>query len=324
MQTPQEPQPVSLRISVTDRCTLRCRYCMPAESMTLAPRHDVLRLEEVLEFARLVQRHFGLAKVRITGGEPLLRRNLCALVSPLAALGPGDLALTTNAARLPAMAADLCRAGLRRVNISLDTLHPLTYRTLTRGGELAHALAGIDAARQAGLHPVRLNMVVLRGINDREVGAMARFGLDRGCEVRFLELMPIGVAKARHEEWFVSSAQVRERLVAAFDLQPLPRGAGSSSRNFLARDAEGRCGVIGFISPCTDPFCGDCRRLRLTATGRLIGCLAQEEGCDIRAILRGPQPLDEARLVAAIEDALRSKQGARHFAEHRLMARVGG
>jgi cyclic pyranopterin phosphate synthase len=320
----EEPKSVSLRLSVTDRCQLACLYCKPMPLPPLAPRRDVLRYEETAALVDLLRRRFTVAKVRITGGEPLLRRNLIGFVAELARRGLPDLALTTNGQRLPEMAQDLRRAGLQRINISLDTLNAATYRELTRGGDLAPTLAGIDAAGGAGFRPVKLNTVVLRGVNDQEVVDIARFALARGCEVRFLELMPIGPAGPDHERWFVSSAQVQERLAAAFDLRPLPAAPGASSRDFAAEDVHGRRGVVGFISPCTVPFCSSCRRLRLTATGRLLGCLAQAEGVDVRPILALPQPEAEARLAAVVDEALLLKRGERRFAAQRLMTRVGG
>ena len=324
MSTLQPIETVSLRISVTDRCQFRCQYCMPPDGVPLAPHKDILRFEESVAFAAAVHRLFGLAKVRITGGEPLIRRGILGLVRELAGLGIPDLALTTNGVRLPEMAADLRRAGLRRVNISLDSLDAATYRRLTCGGQLPQALAGVTAARQAGFESVKLNMVVMRGLNDGEVVEMARFGIEHGGIVRFLELMPLGPAAAHHEEWFIPSAEVRDRLASAFDLRPLPHEPASSSRNYAAQDAECRRGTIGFISPCSEPFCRDCRRLRLTSTGRLIGCLAQEAGADVRAILRAPRPPDEERIAEAVEQALGVKRGVRHFAERRLMVRIGG
>jgi cyclic pyranopterin phosphate synthase len=324
MEQPGQLKPVSLRISVTDRCQLRCAYCMPPQGVPLAPREEVLRFEEIAEFAEFVHRRMGLAKARITGGEPLVRAGLTVLVEQLVRLGIPDVALTTNGQRLAEMAADLRRAGLGRVNVSLDTLNPDTYRTLTSGGDLGRTLAGIDAALKAGLRPVKLNMLVLRGVNDHEVGAAARFALDRGLVVRFLELMPIGAATARFEKWFVPSSEVRRVLSESFRLTPPPRRADGSSRDYLAEDAEGRSGTVGFISSCSEPFCRGCRRLRLTATGRLLGCLAQEKGFDVRGFLRGARPLDEAGLAGTLEAALGLKQGVRRFADGRLMVRVGG
>jgi len=315
---------VSLRLAVTDRCCLRCLYCKPAEGIPLLPRSDLLRFEEMVRVARVLDRHVGLAGVRLTGGDPLQRRDLVELVRMLAALRPADLALTTNGQRLAPLAAALKTAGLRRINVSLDSLDPDTFRTLTRGGALGATLDGIAAACRAGLAPVKLNVTVLRGVNDREVVNLARFGLRRGCQVRFLELMPIGVAAAKHRAWFVPAEEVRARLRAAFDLRPLPYTAGATSRNVAARDADGLSGVLGFIAPMSAPFCAGCRRLRLTPTGRLLGCLARPEGADLRPLLREPAPAGEAELVKAVRRALAVKRKGRRFADQRPMATVGG
>jgi len=316
-------RPVSLRLSVTDRCGLRCLYCKPAEGLPLAPRREVLRFEEMVHVARVLDRHVGLAGLRLTGGDPLERRDVVELVRMLAALRPPDLALTTNAQRLAQLADPLKAAGLTRVNVSLDTLEPDTFRALTRGGSLGATLDGLDAARRAGLTPVKLNVTVLRGVNDREVADLARFGLRRGCQVRFLELMPIGVAAAKHRTWFVPAREVRARLQAAFDLAPLPYEAGGTSRNVSARSG-GLSGVLGFIAPCSEPFCAGCRRLRLTATGRLLGCLARSEGTDLRPLLREPPRAGEAELVKAVRRALAVKHTGRRFTEQTAMAAVGG
>lgn len=318
------PTPVSLRISITDRCQLRCPYCMPPEGVRLMDHGDVLSFEESLEFVRAVHSHFGLSKAHVTGGEPLIRRGVVDFVARLGELGLPDLALTTNGHRLGAMAGDLRRAGLRRVNVSLDSLDADTYAALTRGGMLASALGGVDAALASGMAPVKLNVVVLRAVNDHEAVRIARYGLERGCQVRFLELMPIGVAAARFAEQFVSAAEVRARLAGAFDLAPLPTDRGASSRNFLARDADGRTGVLGLIAPCTAPFCDGCRRLRLTATGRLLGCLAQAEGVDVRPLLRHSARRDDDALLLAVEQALLLKRGVRQFAHQDHMAAIGG
>ena len=319
-----QPQPVTLRVSVTDRCQLRCRYCMPAEGVPLVDHRDVLAIEEILEFVGFLRRRVGLSKVRVTGGEPLVRRGVGRLVAGLAAEGVPDVALTTNGFRLPELALSLRQAGLRRVNISLDTLDPATFRRLTRGGDVHQAVAGIEAALRAGIAPVKLNMVVLRGVNEAHVVEVARFGLERGCEVRFLELMPIGVAADRYREWFVGSDETRGRLAEAFGLEPMPAEPGASSRRFWARDDAGADGVVGFISPCTDPFCEGCRRLRLTATGRLLGCLAQADGTDVRSVLRGDGSGRDRRLLEAVDEALAVKRRGRRFADQDLMAGIGG
>lgn len=316
--------PLALRLSVTDRCNQRCLYCLPPEGASLVRHEDVLRFEEMLSFVQATRRRFGLSKIRLTGGEPLVRRGIVGFVGSLGAMQPPDLAMTTNARRLASVASDLHRAGLKRINVSLDTLDAAVYRDLTRGGDLAEVFAGIDTALEVGIRPVKLNMVVLRGVNEGEVVAVARFAMERGCPVRFLEVMPIGAAGPRHRDWLVPAAEVRARLAEELALEPLPREPGSSSREYRARDAAGREGRVGFISPCTEPFCEDCRRLRLTATGRLLGCLARSEGIDIRPLLRRAGPVDEDAVAEAIEAALDLKRAGRFFADQQLMAGIGG
>ena len=316
--------PISLRISVTDRCQLRCSYCMPPGGVPKRSRKDVLTFEQIVHFVRTVKQGFGLAKVHLTGGEPLLRAGVTDLVGMLAEQGIADLAMTTNGQLLAETAGRLKDAGLARVNVSLNTLRPRAFADLTRGGDLRLTLAGLEAAVRSRLSPVKLNVTVLRNVNSDEVVQIARFALDRGCEVRFLELMPIGPAAEPFDRLFVSSGEVGARLSEAFDLSPLPGPPGGSARRFRARDAQGRNGVIGFISPCSRPFCADCRRLRLTACGRLVGCLGIGEGPDIRPLLRGAPAPGEPRLVGAVRDALALKRNGRAFVTANLMTLTGG
>ena len=321
----QEPlRPISLRLSVTDRCQLHCLYCSPPWDDEELSSPEILDFEEMLCFIRMVKRRFGLSKVHITGGEPLVRPGITDFVTMVAHEQIADLALTTNGQLLAPIARDLKRAGLDRVNISLDSLNAQTFRWLTRGGELRHTLTGIEAAVHCGLSPVKLNTTVLRNVNCREVVDIARFGLDRGCEVRFLELMPIGPAAKRFTDFFVPSAEVRAKLAEVFDLRPAPAQSDSSSRNYTATDSQGRRGLIGFISSQTAPFCHDCRRLRLTAAGQLIGCLARGEGPNVRSLLRNGNACNGEPLVEAIHNALRLKRNAGHFSTSELMATVGG
>ena len=316
--------PISLRVSVTDRCQLRCIYCMGPEGVSKLTHGEVLSFEEIIRFVRVLKKHFGLSKVRITGGEPLVRLGLSKLIEMLAEEDVPDLALTTNGQQLSALASELKQAGLRRVNVSLDSLNAATYRQLTRGGELQRSLDGLDAALHYGITPVKLNTIVLKGINSDELTDMARFGLERGCEVRFLELMPIGPAADRSDDWFVSSAEVLAKLAEDFELTPIDLQPGSSSRNYLAKDGQGRTGIIGVISSCTDAFCEKCRRLRLTATGKLIGCLARPEGQHIGSFLQDDYDPDSPQLFEAIRNALSLKQKTRLFSRNTLMVEIGG
>lgn len=320
----QQVAPCSLRISVTDRCQLRCHYCMPVGGVSKLCHTDVLRFEEILQFVHVLKEHFGLTKVRLTGGEPLIRPGLTDLVRMLGDAGVQDVALTTNGQQLAHMAAPLKRAGLCRVNVSIDSLDPATFGSITRGGELGRTLAGIDAALRHGLSPVKVNAVVMRGVNSGEVEALMRFGLERGCQVRFLELMPIGCARRLFDRMYVSSREVLSQLRAHFRLVPLVYEPGVTSRNFSVRDSAGHCGVVGLISSESRPFCRGCTRLRLTSTGRLVSCLARGAGPDIRGLLRRDTPAARRALRQVVADALRSKKTREVFDTATPMVQIGG
>ncbi len=324
MKAQAAPRPLSLRLSVTDQCPLGCAYCRPAFDTTKAPGERPLSFEEITGFVRAIKSRFGISQVRLTGGEPLLRAGLARLVSMLAGLGVPDLALTTNGQVLEKHAESLRRAGLGRVNISLDTLKPALFTAVTRGGALAKTLAGIGAAQRAGLDPIKLNTVVLRGQNDREAVGLVRFAIEHNCQVRFLELMPIGEAAGRFPTDFVSSAEVRRLLAREFALTALPFDPQSTSRNFRIEDHNGGSAIAGFISPYSEPFCEGCWRLRLTASGVLIGCLARSEGIPIAPLLcHGSEP-DLDALGAAVEEALRIKRRNHEFLQPRAMVGIGG
>lgn len=316
--------PLQLRISVTDRCSLRCGYCAPENGSTKVAREEVLSYEEITRFVTALKAQYGLTQVRLTGGEPLLRAGLDRLVAMLAAVGAPDLAVTTNGQQLAEMAGPLRRAGLNRINISLDSLSPATFAAITHGGILENTLAGIAAAQRAGLDPVKLNMVVMRGENDHEVADLVRFAAGLGCQMRFLELMPIGVAATGFRDRFVSSAEVIERLAGDFALTALPIDARSTSRNFVAEDQSGRWTTIGFISPSSRPFCAGCRRLRLTATGVVLGCLARPTGIPIAPLLRSGAEPDAEALVVVVEKALGMKRLDGEFVQPQAMMGIGG
>lgn len=317
-------RPVSLRVSVTDRCSLRCTYCVPARRASVVPREDLLSDEEIVRVVLVLDAHFGLEQVRITGGEPLLRPDLDRLVARLAEAGAPDLALTTNGQQLSGLAERLRRAGLKRVNVSLDSLDPRTFAAITRGGLLERTLSGIAAAQGAGLNPLKLNMVVMRGENDHEIANLMRFAIDHGCQMRFLELMPIGGAAAGFERLFVPTSEVQQRLREEFVLVALPVEPAGTSRNFIVRDRSGRSAIAGFISPYSEPFCAGCRRLRLTSTGVLIGCLARAEGIPLATLLRGNPDGDGDNLIAAARGALAMKRRNGAFIQPRAMVGIGG
>ena len=329
---PEVPRPLvdsfgrvhrDLRISVTDRCNFRCTYCMPAEGMVWLPREEVLSFEELERMARLLVLSHGIRSIRLTGGEPTVRAHLPVLVGKLAAL-PVDLSLTTNGATLAVTAAGLAEAGLRRVNVSLDSLRPERFTELTRRDQLDDVLAGIEAALAAGLTPVKVNVVVVRGVNDDEIVDLARYGRDRGVTVRFIEWMPLDAGDAWTNDQVVTQAEILERIGAVFPLEPLTRGSEPAERfGYL----DGR-GVVGIIPSVTRPFCEQCDRLRLTADGQLRSCLFSIEDHDLRHVLRSGGCDDD--LSDAIEACVAAKWAGHainqvHFVKPgRSMSQIGG
>ncbi|MFU8796034.1 MAG: GTP 3',8-cyclase MoaA [Dehalococcoidia bacterium] len=320
-----------LRVSVTDRCNLRCIYCMPPSGVPMIPRSNILSYEEILSVVRATA-EVGISKIRLTGGEPLVRAGLPGLVKRLSHVqGVEEVSLTTNGTFLRRQAAELKQAGLTRVNVSLDTLKAGRYCDITRHGELRDVLDGIEAARGAGLHPVKINMVVMRGINDDEVLDFARMTVDRDWHVRFIERMPFN-----GEVDFVPTAEVRQRIADLGELEPRvpPTGNGPAAYYRL----PGATGTIGFITPLSEPsFCSRCNRLRLSAEGKLRPCLLSDEEVDIRTTLRNNAP--SAELKELILKAVASKPERHHLREEndssikmtgegesakRRMSRIGG
>ncbi|MEI7834810.1 MAG: radical SAM protein [Planctomycetota bacterium] len=315
--------PISLRVSVTDRCSLRCQHCTPPEGLARFGPDDILRYEEILAFVRVIKSARGLAKVHLTGGEPLRRRDVVSLTAMLAGEGVADLAMTTNAQRLAAHAGSLRRAGLARVNVSLCSLEPETFAAFTGGGTLAATLAGIEAALKECL-PVKINTTLLAGVNDEQLCEIVRFAHARGVEARFIELMPLGAAARLHAKRFFSADDTMKRLAREFSLTPLARQPGSSARMVQATDAAGVSGRIGLISSCSLPFCSDCNRLRLTADGLVIGCLAHGGGLDVKAILRAGSATRDQALLDAVGVVMGQKRRDESFTSVRCMAQVGG
>jgi len=298
-----------LRISVTDRCDLRCIYCM-SEDMRFLPRAQLLTLEETVRLGRVFV-GLGIRRIRITGGEPLVRRNVLDVFEQFGRLDQlEDLSLTTNATQLPRHARALRAAGVSRINISLDSLQPERFRRITRNGDLQKVLRGIDAARSAGFDRIKINSVILRGRNDDEVPDLALFALQRGMDISFIEEMPLGLIDEHDREAaYCSSDQIRQALETCFDLQPSSLQTGGPSRYFNVRGYPGR---IGFISPHSHNFCDRCNRVRLTATGRLLLCLGQEHSVELRPLLRA-HPLDDEPVRLAIIDALKLKPAGHEF-----------
>ncbi|WP_435609530.1 GTP 3',8-cyclase MoaA [Pseudomonas knackmussii] len=299
-----------LRMSVTDRCDFRCVYCM-AEDMQFLPRQRVLTLDELVTLAeRFVA--LGTRKIRLTGGEPLVRNGIVDLCRRIAALpGLRELCMTTNGSQLSRLAQPLFDAGLARVNVSLDSLNPKRFHELTRTGDLQQVIAGIDAARAAGFRRIKLNCVVLKGRNDDEIGELVRFAIDRGLDITFIEEMPLGViSEHSRAESFCSSQEVRERIGERYTLIESAESSQGPSRYW--RLAEAPDTRIGFISPHSHNFCGTCNRVRLTVEGRLLLCLGNEHASDLKAVLRA-HPGQPERIDRAIREALAHKPYRHNF-----------
>jgi GTP 3',8-cyclase len=315
-----------LRVSVTDRCNLRCVYCMPEDGIQKRPHDEMLSYEE-LEIVVRAAVGLGISKIRLTGGEPLARLGLAGFVARIAGIpGLQDLSMTTNGTLLARHAAALRAAGLHRVNISLDTLQADRFARITRCGRLDDALAGLEAARRAGLEPVKLNMVVIRGLNDDEVVDLARRTQSDGWHVRYIEMMPIG----GNQDWVdgepVGIPEIRGRIEA--ELGPLeavhgPTGNGPARYYHLA----GARGTVGFIGALSEHFCAACNRLRLTADGRLRPCLMSDREIDLRGALRAGA--DQIEIQALLARAIDHKPARHHLDEaasptDRTMAQIGG
>ncbi|MFY9615403.1 MAG: GTP 3',8-cyclase MoaA [Candidatus Dormiibacterota bacterium] len=297
-----------LRISVTDRCNFRCPYCMPADffgkDYAFLPRDEILSFEEIVRIVRVAAAH-GVTKVRLTGGEPLVRREVERLVAMVAAVdGVDDIAMTTNGATLAGKAQALKEAGLTRITVSLDSLDDLVFQAMNGvGASLSRVLDGIDAASAAELAPIKLNAVVQRGVNDAGVLDLARFGRERGFVVRFIEYMDVGTTNGWRLDDVVPAAEIVENIGATYPLEPLgAQYPGEVARRYRYTDGEGE---IGVISSVTQPFCQGCTRARLTAEGRLYTCLFATAGHDLRALLRASS--DDAGLEALLSGVWRDR-----------------
>ena len=310
-----------LRISVTDRCDFRCVYCM-SEHMDFLPRAEVLSFEEIDAIAQAFVAR-GTRKIRLTGGEPLVRRDIMRLVDKLGSyIGRGldELTLTTNGSQLRRYAGRLAAAGVRRINVSLDSLDETRFRDITRRGRIADVLDGIDAAAEAGLK-IKLNMVAMRGVNDDEIEPMMAWAHGRGFGLTLIEGMPLGEVGIDRVESYLPLKQLRDRLAAKYTLEPTDHRTGGPARYDWVSQTNG---LLGFITPMSHNFCESCNRVRLTATGQLFMCLGQEDMVDLRAPLRehGPTALD-----AALERAMQLKPKGHDFIldrDHTLARRSAG
>src|SRR5690606_30518210 len=316
-----------LRLSVTDRCDLRCTYCMP-EKMQFLPRKEVLSLEELHKLAlAFIER--GITKIRLTGGEPLVRRDVIELVRALGRkLGDGleELTLTTNGTQLAGFADDLAAAGVKRINVSLDTMDVELFQKLSRRDRLGQVLQGIAAAREAGLK-VKLNTVALKGLNEGEIPFLVEWAHAHGHALTLIEVMPLGEIEGERVDHYLPLTAVRAALEKRWTLVESPYRSGGPARYV---DVAETGGLLGFITPLTNNFCASCNRIRVTATGQLYACLGGAEKVDLRAALRSDSP--DARLAAALDEAMRIKPERHHFrierglgpAQPRHMSLTGG
>lgn len=287
-----------LRVSLTDRCNLRCRYCMPEEGLAWLPREEVLDGAEIVRLVGIAAQRLGIRSVRLTGGEPLLRRDLVGVVEQLAAIEPSlELAMTTNGIGLARTAGALKRAGLSRVNISLDTLRQERFVEIARRDRLGDVLNGIDESIAAGLDPVKVNVVLMRGVNDDEIVDLAQFAIDRRCQVRFIEAMPLDAQGAWSRDTVVTADEILERLEREFDLEAIRADASAPAELWRIAGTEARIGIVASV---TRAFCASCNRVRLTADGQLRNCLFATTESDLRALLRAGADDD------AIEQAWRA------------------
>ncbi|MDD5448616.1 MAG: GTP 3',8-cyclase MoaA [Actinomycetota bacterium] len=313
-----------LRISLTDRCNLRCIYCMPNDGVKSFSREEVMRYEEFAQFVESCA-SLGISKVRITGGEPLVRKGIVDFIRMLASVElPLQISMTTNGTLLGDLAEDLRDAGLKRVNISIDSLEEEKYRTMTRGGNLADALRGLEAAIRVGFSPIKVNTVVLRGVND-DPSLLARLTFEMPVHVRFIEYMPYFSQRGK---WFVSNDETKKRLERIGRLEEAESPAGSGPANYFK--FPGAMGTIGFISPVSSHFCRSCNRLRISSDGKLRTCLFERDGIDVKRIIRGGASARDIRsVVSSALERKRREGGSKPRdgvipAEWNHMSRIGG
>lgn len=312
-----------MRVSITDRCNIRCVYCMPAEGIRPIVHKEIMTYEEILRVLRGAAR-LGVRKVRITGGEPLVRKNVQYLIGEAVAIdGIEEITLTTNGLLLSRYAAELAACGLKRVNVSLDSLKEDRYREITRGGRLKDVLSGIEAARKHLLVPVKINMVPIRGINDDEIIDFARMSVEAPCDVRFIELMPFGDRGLHDGKRCVTTDEVKRIVSHLGDLTPVRERRDGPAKYFRLPGAKG---VLGFISSMTHHFCADCNRLRMTADGKIRPCLFSETEIDLRTPMRRGLPDEEIQrlLRIAVEIKPEGKSILGRQEGCRPMSRIGG
>ena len=301
-----------LRISLTDRCSLRCTYCMPEQGNEWLARNSILTLDEIVEIAE-VAAAAGVHTFRLTGGEPLLRRDIVDIVRRLAVIegpeGPVEIAMTTNGIRLPDVLDDLVDAGLARLNISIDTIQREKFASLTRRDRLPEVLEGIAAAAASPLRPLKLNAVAMRGVNDDELADLVQFAVDHGAELRFIEQMPLDAGHTWDREQMVTREEIVATLSSRWDLTPVPGRGGAPAEKWVLEGVDNGGGPheVGVIASVTAPFCGDCDRLRLTADGQVRNCLFSIAEYDLVPVLRGGAPDRAAAIDAVLRASVRGK-----------------
>ncbi|MFP4028327.1 MAG: GTP 3',8-cyclase MoaA [Candidatus Brocadiia bacterium] len=311
------PSISTLRVSITRACNMHCLYCRE-KGNNGAETSNRLGAGGIRAFAEFLQKEFGLKCIRLTGGEPLVRNDIVEWVEALALPGI-DLALSTNGQRLGNLANELRQEGLKRVNISLDALDPDLFQQMS-GGNLRATFDGIEAARKAGLIPLKTNTVVLRGLNEDQILPIAEYAFERDIEPRFLELMDIGHARLHHVEWFVTAKEILKTLRSRYSLSEIGREAGRTARRYTTPENN----TLGIIAPETRPFCADCTRLRLSAHGFLFGCFMQDTGTDITKCFRSTGILDPDQARQCVRRAFRCKRGIEVQRRHRAVAEIGG
>ena len=315
-----------IRLSITDRCDFRCVYCM-SEEMTFLPRDEVLSLEECARLVKVFVR-LGVSKVRITGGEPLVRKNALWLFEEIGQLkGLNELVLTTNGSQLERQAAALKNAGVKRINISIDSLKPERFKKITRTGDLNKVLAGLQASIHAGFESIKINTVLMRGSNDDEAADLVQFAIDKKIDISFIEEMPLGEVDHARVSTFVSNADTLKLLQSQYSLLPSTETTGGPARYWRVANTSTK---IGFISPHSHNFCESCNRVRITCKGELYLCLGQEDKVDLMPLLRA-NPHDDTPIIQAIQDSMRVKPKGHDFdlrraapAVVRFMSHTGG
>lgn len=314
-----------IRISVTDRCNLRCIYCFPDNGIKLYSHEEVLTYEEIIRIVK-VAATLGVKKIRITGGEPLIKKNISFLISSINQIkGIEDISLTTNGILLQQKAAELKKAGLKRVNISLDTFKANRFKEITKIGNIEDVLSGIEEAQRVGLTPIKINMVPIRGINDDEIEDFAKLTIKSDKQIRFIEFMPFGSRQLWSKDKYISTQEIMNRISSIAPIEPVKERKSGPARYFRFKDAEG---VIGFISPITHHFCNHCNRLRITSNGMLRPCLFSDTEIDIKSALR--ECCDDEEIIRLLKLSIEIKPKC-HNLEHKRsidlfkpMSKIGG